>query len=195
MKVCVFCGEVKPLAMFPTRGRCKLCKSYGARKWRQKNPDKVRESGLKWRLKNPDKVREKSRKDACKWRIKNPNKARESVHKSARKWRQENQDKINAKSRNRRVLQSSAGDGTVTAGSIASILAENGGMCVYCELRGRTPANKATTLDHIVPIALGGAHSVHNLCGACGSCNSSKHKRLLADWVKSSTYSLKDGVI
>ncbi|MGD9608964.1 MAG: HNH endonuclease [Desulfovibrionaceae bacterium] len=46
-------------------------------------------------------------------------------------------------------------------------------LCAYCAARGRAEA--ATTVDHIVPVARGGAFwSQDNLAPACAACNYSK---------------------
>ena len=53
---------------------------------------------------------------------------------------------------------------------IDRIFAETGGRCAYCCL-----GKRKLTLDHIIPLFVGGEHSDLNLIGACLSCNSSKH--------------------
>jgi 5-methylcytosine-specific restriction endonuclease McrA len=52
----------------------------------------------------------------------------------------------------------------------------DGKACAYCT------GCPATTLDHIVPLSRGGAHSNDNLAPACVGCNSSKSGRLLSEW-------------
>jgi len=55
-------------------------------------------------------------------------------------------------------------------------------LCRYCAARGRAEA--ATTVDHIVPVARGGAFwSQDNLAPACLSCNSSKADQPLDEWM------------
>lgn len=44
--------------------------------------------------------------------------------------------------------------------------------CSYC---GRTGG----TMDHVVPISMGGTHDAENMTGACQSCNSSKRNKSL----------------
>lgn len=53
-----------------------------ARKWREENPEKIRESRERWKAKNAEKVKEHSRK----WREKN----REKVAEYNRRWKMEN---------------------------------------------------------------------------------------------------------
>lgn len=47
--------------------------------------------------------------------------------------------------------------------------------CHYC-------GDHANEVDHIVPVARGGATRLRNLVPACKSCNSSKRDRLLKEW-------------
>jgi 5-methylcytosine-specific restriction endonuclease McrA len=48
--------------------------------------------------------------------------------------------------------------------------------CFYC---GSTDS---LTLDHVIPIARGGKHSIGNLVVACKPCNSQKNKRTIQEW-------------
>jgi hypothetical protein len=52
----------------------------------------------------------------------------------------------------------------------------NSGPCAYCG----TPASQ---VDHIRPLARGGADTADNLAPACGQCNRSKGARLLIEWI------------
>lgn len=45
--------------------------------------------------------------------------------------------------------------------------------CVYC-------GKKATTIDHVIPRALGGKDSFENCVAACGPCNNKKADKTLA---------------
>lgn len=48
--------------------------------------------------------------------------------------------------------------------------------CAYCG------EQKPLTLEHVVPLARGGSHSIGNLIWVCRSCNCSKRQRLLIEW-------------
>lgn len=50
------------------------------------------------------------------------------------------------------------------------------GQCSYCGELGEVE------LDHIIPLARGGAHREGNITPACHSCNSSKRSMLLIEW-------------
>jgi 5-methylcytosine-specific restriction endonuclease McrA len=52
--------------------------------------------------------------------------------------------------------------------------------CVYC---GST---HDLTMDHVIPLCRGGAHTPDNIVPACRSCNSRKHSHLLGEWLPES---------
>jgi 5-methylcytosine-specific restriction endonuclease McrA len=58
-------------------------------------------------------------------------------------------------------------DATVESIPAAFITFIERASCLYC-------GKKGGTVDHVVPLALGGAHAPWNLVPACLSCNSSK---------------------
>jgi 5-methylcytosine-specific restriction endonuclease McrA len=49
--------------------------------------------------------------------------------------------------------------------------------CVYCDadLHAAKPAD--VTLDHLIPLSVGGAHEANNLVTSCRSCNSARQNR------------------
>jgi 5-methylcytosine-specific restriction endonuclease McrA len=47
-------------------------------------------------------------------------------------------------------------------------LRDCGQRCVYCATR---LDQRTATLDHVIPVARGGAHDIGNLVSACGPCN------------------------
>lgn len=69
-------------------------------------------------------------------------------------------------------------DGTLTADAIMRLFAD-AKMCSYC---GRTMRSVEKSLDHVVPLSRGGAHSITNVVIACKPCNFSKHTATLEEW-------------
>jgi len=55
-----------------------------------------------------------------------------------------------------------------------NLLARDRGRCAYC-------ANRADTMDHVVPRSRGGVHAWENVVAACRPCNATKGDRLLAE--------------
>jgi len=56
------------------------------------------------------------------------------------------------------------------------ILNRDGWLCAYCgvHLEGRN-----ATVDHVIPIDLGGTDDEHNLVAACRPCNGKKSNRTM----------------
>lgn len=110
-----------------------------------------------WRRKN--RKQEQARYDA--WRVTHPEQARAASN----AW------KLAHPGHNceRRAL------GKVPRTVFARVLASYGGRCMYCDA-------PATTIDHFVPIKLGGTNKESNLAPACLSCNSSKGAKDPWDW-------------
>lgn len=55
----------------------------------------------------------------------------------------------------------------------------NQGVCYYCEQKF-PPAE--LTMDHLIPLARGGASSKNNLVTACKACNNKKKQNLPSAW-------------
>lgn len=95
--------------------------------------------------------REYSQKDMAKlqrgWRAANPDKAREN--------------------RERRQLRMKDG---LTSAQVKVWAAEQVKVCRWC----KTDCGAEFHVDHVVPLARGGAHERHNLCISCPPCNLSK---------------------
>lgn len=51
--------------------------------------------------------------------------------------------------------------------------------CYWCQSRQHP---SLCHLDHIIPLALGGTHSMNNLCISCVHCNQKKHSKALSIW-------------
>jgi|GEM_PF-5951749 len=84
------------------------------------------------------------------------------------------------KAQRRRALLSGADVRLVTERDWQRLLARYGHCCAYCGASGQSLAR-----DHIIPLHLGGRHSIGNLLPACRQCNSSKGARLLVRWRRS----------
>lgn len=133
----------------------------------QTNKEKIETKALAYRKTNKKtkslydklhKIPEKNRSNVSKWAKANPEKA---LAKSARHYAR----KLNA-----------PGSG-ITGEQWKVIIESTNGICTYCK-----QWHKKLTLDHVIPLAKGGAHDSNNAVPACKSCNSSKGKKLLSEW-------------
>lgn len=62
---------------------------------------------------------------------------------------------------------------TVSKRTRFEVMRRDGFRCQYCGLKG-TETGAGLTIDHVVPVALGGSDSPNNLVAACRDCNAGK---------------------
>lgn len=55
---------------------------------------------------------------------------------------------------------------------------QNGFKCVYCGITMKLNGggNDIFTIDHVIPLSMGGTNEIKNLCVCCRECNYSKGK-------------------
>jgi len=73
-----------------------------------------------------------------------------------------------AKHRRRALMRANGGTGVVTVADWQWVLAKYGTACLCCG------SNDPPTMDHVVPLSLGGPHDKTNLQPLCHLCNSLK---------------------
>ncbi|TKS96412.1 HNH endonuclease [Streptomyces lasalocidi] len=56
------------------------------------------------------------------------------------------------------------------------VLTANDGCCMYCSIRA------SERMDHVIPLARGGADRIDNLVPACHRCNHSKNDKSFVEW-------------
>lgn len=140
-----------------------------SKKWRDAHPEKVSEMWQNWKQNNPEayvKHMIRSAAYAKEWAIANPIRAR-----------------INSKRgkaiRRARIL---GNGGSHTASDIAALYAEQEGRCAYCGVTVFWDIVGDIHVDHIIPLARGGANDLSNLAIACADCNLSKSKKAPDEW-------------
>jgi 5-methylcytosine-specific restriction endonuclease McrA len=182
------------------RGACIPCKRQALRKWRETNPNKVRDLARKYREASPEKHREYYRK----WQAANPEKVREHDRKRyysnlekerergrkwkaanidrvldyARKWKIANPDKHAVMQQNRRARTKGNG-GTLSKDIVERLMIAQGGKCACC---GADLKQTGYHLDHIMPIALGGLNDDSNVQLLTPKCNLRKGAMHPDDW-------------
>jgi len=138
-----------------------------ARQWRKDNPEKTREYHRLFAERYPEKECKRHRLKGRIYYKKNPEKAKAA----SRAWGAKNPEKVALKNSRRRAKTS---EFEVREKDIARIYAQ---PCAACGTKERI------TLDHIVPLARGGKHSVGNFQPLCHSCNCSKGAKLMTEWM------------
>lgn len=192
MRACTKCGVVKALDMFARakgyadghQRQCRECVRLAKAQRDRENPAKRKAQDAAYRERNRERIREQGARYRASEkgravRIRQSAKTSENVARLDR-WRKENPDKFRALARataaNRRARVIASG-GIVTQDEIRNMFSEYAWLCAYC-------AETAETIDHVVALKNGGAHSIENLVPACSSCNSRKNATPLLVWMR-----------
>lgn len=166
---CTKCGKTKSHLMFRTpradrpgdlaRGfsmPCKACHAAGMRRW-NKTP---RGAAL-------------VRRSYVNWKQMHPAYASERGRR-----RYATDPKYRAMLRLSEHTRRSREKGKVTPAQLERLFAKHAGVCFYCPER-------ATSVDHKIPLARGGKHHIRNLVPACRSCNSRKNTKTVREFIAS----------
>lgn len=163
-----------------------------ARKYRAEHPGKIKSyrdahkneakaASARWRAANPG----RDRANLKKWRAENPERVRAQVARRLlrdpdylKRWKAENperyRDTHRASERRRRVRKKING---IESFTIQDILRRDGDGCHLC---GHKVPAAELSLDHLIPISLGGPHTSQNVAIAHRRCNTARGVRPLA---------------
>lgn len=155
-----------------------LCHKHSSNAWYHANKVKAKAGQAKYRSRN----RERERLRVQAWRCANPGRAeaacrdwyarnRDAVRDYRRSYRNQNREAIRLLNAGRRARKRSAPINDFTARQWHELKTLYRGRCAYCGQRRRL------TIDHVQPLAKGGAHTMSNIVPACQSCNSRKCDR------------------
>ena len=182
-KRCTKCGEEFPataeyfsknkMGKLGLHSICKSCRSITSREWREKHPERVKESSRRWQQANRERATAKARR----WRKANPGKDAASARhrRKADPEHAKAQNSIDHSNRRARKLNAK---GTHTAEDIQRQYASQEGRCWWC---GKS-AGDTYHADHLVPLSRGGSNAPENIVITCPSCNLSKHDKLPHEW-------------
>jgi 5-methylcytosine-specific restriction endonuclease McrA len=95
------------------------------------------------------------------------------AHKKIRSWRLGHQEYYRQRYRNREALERGA-TGKVTADQWAALKKKYSYTCLRCK---RKEPEIKLTIDHVLPLVLGGTNLIENIQPLCSSCNSIKHAK------------------
>ncbi len=120
---------------------------------------KRNEAKRRWRLRNPDAMSAAR----ARWEAANP-----EVRRAYRRARKRMEPEVNrAYVAARRARKKATTVVPISAEQIRQRIAFYGGLCWMC-------GGDATVIDHVKPLAAGGAHMLCNLRPACSNCNGRK---------------------
>jgi 5-methylcytosine-specific restriction endonuclease McrA len=159
-----------------------------AKRWREANKEKKARWQRAWALRNPDKVKAKAKRWYDRHAEKRRSVARAYYAKNreiyltrTRKWMRDNKvqwREINLLAKRNQRARKRRAKGQLSIADFRAIIVRQKGRCVECGKKTKL------TLDHIVPLARGGAHDRLNIQGLCMACNQSKHARDPVEWAR-----------
>ena len=133
------------------------------KKWVKNNPEKRKAINKRHEQKLENKIKHAERQKV--YRQKNPN--------AYRDWISKNPDKALSKNTKRRLALDPANTLQISKKEVIRLY---NSKCFYC---GST---EKMQIDHAVPLARGGRHSIGNLLPACEMCNKSKHSKTIMEF-------------
>lgn len=197
LRRCTRCDEIRPIDDFPPNpnvagGRLRQCRACvngaQARRWQEirddpevkakrrayydEHAEQIKEQARAYYRTRRDDPAYKQRVADYKRRYSRLNAAR--IAEYNRRYRQENRARKAAWANARRAKKQDAGIYVISDRDLRRLASID--ACQEC---GSTDALE---LDHIVPLELGGVHSIGNLWKLCRTCNRSKGHRTLVAW-------------
>lgn len=206
-KWCGKCQCWKPFSdfnkdKFKSDGLTSNCKEHYndiSRQWRKDNPERERENHLRYIKANPNKAkeaaqrwrskesnREKSRLYARQWTKNNPGyqsdwyeRNKNERRKSIRRWRENNPDKITIYKHRYRAKKQDNGHEPYDPKYIYD---RDNWICRICnkpvDKELKYPNRMSKSIDHIIPVSLGGADTEANVQLAHLTCNQRKNNKV-----------------
>jgi 5-methylcytosine-specific restriction endonuclease McrA len=152
-----------------------------ARLWGEANPERQKAS----RLRSYQRNRSVRLAAARARHAANP----EPFRAARRKWKRNNPHKVRAayNLRRSREIGAQSGDRRSYAAFIAWSRLANRIPCYWCK---RLTRKQNRHLDHVIPLAKGGADSVGNLCVSCPPCNQRKNAKMPEEFAGQSEFHL-----
>ena len=147
-----------------TSGKCKQCAKNAVKKWRDENRAKKNETDRKWNAANKKSVQE-SRK---KYYSEN----KEAERRRKQEWEKNNRAACVAR-RNRRKTRETKAGGSFTGDEWIALCEKYNNRCLCCGKK------RKLTIDHVIPVSMGGTSDISNLQPLCKSCNCSKAANII----------------
>ena len=144
--------------------------------WRKANPEKVRGMNQSWYSRNAELAKAASKA----YRKENPGAGKSEADRQYQKDHyHKNKDAYYLRAAARRAMKSGS-PGGLSRGIRNRLYRDQGGCCVYC----RGELGDTFHLDHIIPLAKGGAHSDDNVQLLCPWCNLSKGAKMPEEFLE-----------
>jgi 5-methylcytosine-specific restriction endonuclease McrA len=163
-----------------------LCSRERGAKWAKSNPGKVKaikkrcrqnnkESELEYRKSYYERHKDDPLRKAAKaeYDRKYRKKNAEKLQAMKASWRERNADLVRSIRRNYKAKRRAAEASGVSSSDLAAWIDSQDKVCAWC----KRDCGNNYHVDHIEPLARGGAHELHNMTIACPTCNMRKNAR------------------
>lgn len=135
-----------------------------SRQYAKTNPDKVKQTRQNWKRNHLEAYREGERRRSKRWRANHPEREKEVTAKYKRSHPQTSKIAW----QNWRARKKKNG-GTFKTKEWIELCEKYDNKCVKCGER------KKLTVDHVIPVSLGGRNDISNIQPLCAKCNREKH--------------------
>ena len=194
MKTCSKCGETNPKTEFGKdiskrdglASSCKKCANFSSAKYRAAHPAYNAAYAAAWAAANPEKVKAAS----AAWLAANPTKRKavtadyyaantDKCRAASAAWWAANPEAKRISGHNRRARKRENG-GKLSRGLAEKLFNLQRGKCACC----KQPLGDNYHMDHIMPIALGGANEDCNIQLLRSTCNQQKYAKHPIDFMQ-----------
>ena len=151
------------------------------RNYYRANKQRCLANSRRWADANPEKVKESQRRAERKWRAANP----EQVREISRRWRAAHREAARETHRRWRARRRASRRAALVPVSLVQLQRRSnlfGGQCAYCGATGKL------TVDHVLPLKLGGLDEAANILPACVRCNCSKQATPVEQWYRNQPF-------
>lgn len=143
-----------------------------------KNPDKRRALWVSWYMRNKEAYNLKRSKEN---RLKYPAR-KQAQQRWWIRYYKANKDRLSIRVKKRNALKKKASINL--SGMLSFVTRVRSSTSVTCYYCSATLSGRDAHFDHIIPLVMGGEHSVKNLCVSCPKCNLSKGRKTPQMWIK-----------
>lgn len=149
-----------------------------ARRWYAANPERTKARITKWRTANPERLIEHNRTPAKRAKSREYMRSRIGTE-EYRAYQRAYKKRTGKGTTDKAERRARVRNATVEKVSRHDVITRDGLICYLCAI---TLTWDSATLDHVIPLARGGSHSLDNLRVCCGTCNRRKHTRTLDEY-------------
>ena len=196
-KLCKICNHTKDISEFHKHPKmadghlnmCKTCKTAYDKKRKEEKGDILKQKAKEAYQKNIEQRRERNRASYYAHAEKRKQKAKEYRDNNKEKYNKYFKEHHQAKKDDKdymikrrlvkheyRQKKFNTADGTVTVDELKNLKIAQNNQCGYCGTDLAQLTNSDVHVDHIIPLSLGGSHTISNVVFACSTCNLAKGK-------------------